>query len=426
MIIFHVVVIICTLALVLMMGHLLGGLVLGLALGMAVLAVAVGYHVCHLYKFTTWLQRAEKQPTPMPSAVGLWQAIFDDIAQKDQHRQKKKERQEQTISRLNRMIATVPSAVMLINKKGQIVWKNALADSYFGLGEDKRPLIKQVITDPSFHEFLDTMTGVAHDIKLRLEPKTYVFTLVPIEANASMLIAHDISASEQLNISKNAFIANVSHELRTPLTVIGGFLETMQDMPKMDIELQREFVALMTKESNRMLDLVNDLLTLSRLENDEHHQDNFEPINLSELVADVVEDAQALSSQHHISTDIAPNIQVSGVYKELYSALSNLVFNAIRHTSDGTKVDIELTMNDNSPLFIVKDTGEGIEPEHLLHLTERFYRVDKGRSRKTGGSGLGLAIAKHALARHKAVLEIDSEVGVGSVFRVCFDKSPNQ
>ncbi|UNU72976.1 ATP-binding protein [Moraxella nasovis] len=387
-----------------------------LSLCVAVLFLVAVSQFYHLKRLTLWLQNSDNalQASDVGKLLG-WQRLYDELFKKERSRQKRDDRLHRTINRLNRMMTAIPSAVLIVDEKGGIAWKNGLAEDYLSLKNNKLPLIKQV-NDKDFIQFLSAKEESGVEQKLSLNQKTLLCTLIPIEANARMLIAHDVSASEQLIITKNAFIANVSHELRTPLTVIQGFLETLQDneLPR---ELQLEFIGMMSSESRRMLGLIEDLLTLSHLENDDPRTKHQENINLSELIDSIVKDARHLSDSHHIHADITPDIYMLGVYKELYSAFSNLIFNAIRHTENGTEVRVHLSADDEIEFF-VQDNGGGISGEHLAHLTERFYRVDKGRSRKTGGSGLGLAIAKHALARHGGVLGVHSEVGVGSKFGV--------
>lgn len=393
-----------------------------LALCVVSLLWVVVSQICHIKQLRAWLKTPDKplQAKGIAQAFGDWQGVFYQLEQQEINRKNRASRLNHAVHRLNRMMIAIPSAVLIINKKGVIEWKNARADAYLSLKDSKAPL-KEQVNSHEFSAFLDSAMPQTHtEAKLQLGQRTLFCTLIPIEANSNMLIAHDVSASEQLNISKNTFIANVSHELRTPLTVIQGFLEMLADKELSD-ELRQEFVGLMQKESARMLDLIEELLTLSRLENDDNPAKYSEPICLSDMIADIAKDAQNLSSTHQISTDITPNIWVKGVYKELYSAFSNLIFNAVRHTESGTKVHVHLSVGEEI-CFFVQDEGDGISGEHLAHLTERFYRVDKGRSRKTGGTGLGLAIAKHALARHHANLTIQSEVGVGSVFGVVMPK----
>ncbi|MDO4250028.1 MAG: phosphate regulon sensor histidine kinase PhoR [Moraxella sp.] len=412
-------------------GFWVGSAALGLALALTVVGLAFCYHSVHLYRLIRWLKTADVHT--IPSSTGVWQVVFEELLAQTKGRKKREQKLHQALERQNRIIAAIPSGVLILSSQGRIEWKNALAEEYLGLSLtwDKKGILKNLVRSPEFHQFLDDAEqerSISTTAKLSMhhtQPnRTLWLTSVPFEANATILIAHDISASEQLNLTRSAFIANVSHELRTPLTVISGFLETLQDMPELDEPTRLEFIHLMQKESARMLSLIEDLLTLSRLENQSYQGVEFEPVALSELVESIVENAKPLAHAHTLIANIDESIWVMGVYKDLYSALSNLIFNAIHHTPQGTTVAVGLTATEDKALFFVADTGDGIAPEHLAHLTERFYRVDKGRSRKTGGSGLGLAIAKHALATHGATLQIESMLGTGSTFKAEFCQIP--
>lgn len=413
----------------LVFGCMLADKVLGLSLACVVLGLWGVYHSINLSRLSKWLMTDTKQPITLSGGragreFGGWQVIFDKIFENQNRQDRHKERLTLEVQRLNRIIAGFPSAVIILNKKGRIEWQNERAIQYFR-PDNLKLSFKEQVNDEGFSDFLDNHhakltqpQNPKQDIKtkLTLGQTTLQITLIPIESNATMLIAHDVSANEKLNISKNNFIANVSHELRTPLTVIQGFLEMLNDH-ELDRNLQLEFVGLMQKESARMLDLIEGLLTLSRLENEEKPPEDTVPVNLSDMMVSIYQEALMLGKTHHIHANIAPDIWVDGMQKELYSVFSNLIFNAIRHTDSGTNIDIHLSI-DKEIVFFVKDDGEGIDGEHLVHLTERFYRVDKGRSRKTGGSGLGLAIAKHAIAHYGGVLQIDSQKNVGSIFKV--------
>lgn len=264
-------------------------------------------------------------------------------------------------------------------------------------------------------------------------PRSLSLQRLPFMGEAELVLVEDISRRQQLEATRTAFVANVSHELRTPLTVINGFLEMLADYPDLPQEQRLSFVALMQQESTRMLTLINDLLTLSTLE-DHGAAAETEPIDLSSLAVQIAQAGQTLSgSRHIIATNIAADVWINGSNHDLYHALSNLMFNAVRYTQDGGEIVLTLTLQDNPnpykpPLarFAVCDNGPGIAAEHLPHLTDRFYRVDKGRSRESGGTGLGLAIAKHALAHHDSVLEIRSEVGSGSEFAAVFQTVAHQ
>lgn len=399
---------------------------LGAIFACGVFALWGVYHSIHLHRLYRWLlDKDSTVPTVIGRGLdrefGAWQAVFDKMAQtatrQDQHRQKL----IREVKRLNHLIANMPSAIIILNKKGKIEWHNKKARQYFPKIATKLSFDKHIDDKELSHWLHQTKDNHRSEdgileLKISVGQSVLHLSLSPLDNGATMLIGYDITDGEKLNISKNHFIANVSHELRTPLTVIQGFLEMMADN-ELNRELQLEFVGLMQQESGRMLDLIEGLLTLSRLENDQKPLEDAVPVNLSGMIVGIYEEALRLGKTHHITADIAPDIWVKGVQKELYSVFSNLIFNAIRHTEAGTTIDIHLSVGDEI-VFFVKDNGEGIDGEHLAHLTERFYRVDKGRSRKTGGSGLGLAIAKHALAHYDGTLHIDSQKNVGSTFKV--------
>ena len=215
------------------------------------------------------------------------------------------------------------------------------------------------------------------------------------------------------------FIANVSHELRTPLTVISGFLDTLtheETTPDFD----KRALTLMSEQALRMQSLVEDLLALSRLENDQN-KINETNVNMPELLNEILRDAQSLSTgKHQIKLNVTTQSQLLGNESELRSAFSNLIGNAVRYTPEGGEISIQWQEENGKGIFYVQDSGIGIEAQHIPRLTERFYRVDTSRSRETGGTGLGLAIVKHVLNRHEADLEITSEVGKGSRFSIVF------
>jgi two-component system phosphate regulon sensor histidine kinase PhoR len=239
-----------------------------------------------------------------------------------------------------------------------------------------------------------------------------------------LLLSRDITAVELAESMRRDFVANVSHEIRTPLTVLSGFIETLQTLPLKDPERVR-YLSLMAQQSQRMQTLVNDLLTLSRLEGSPAPSAT-DWATTSAIFAQCEQEARALSALiapfgQQLAFDAAPACEIAGVQAELYSAMSNLVVNAIRYTPDGGSVKVAWgLLPDGSGRFTVVDTGPGIAPEHLPRLTERFYRIDRSRSRETGGTGLGLAIVKHVVQRHGAELRIESKLGEGSCFSITF------
>ena len=297
---------------------------------------------------------------------------------------------------------------------------------------DWNGILRNIVRKPEFLDFLNQPLENSAEIKITLpknggiSERALLITRAPFQTDEQLLITRDISEAEQLNATRTAFVANVSHELRTPLTVINGFLETMADTPDIPRGQTQQFIGLMQKEGARMQTLLADLLTLSRLESGVPAEQT--PIDLSSLAESLSGDGENLSAgKHQIHADIAPDIWISGIYADLYNGLSNLVFNAVRYTPAGGSIRISLkTLSSAQPFslpdvcFAVQDNGPGIAPEHIPHLTERFYRVDKGRSRQSGGTGLGLAIVKHALAEHNSLLKINSKLGEGSEFSAVF------
>ena len=245
--------------------------------------------------------------------------------------------------------------------------------------------------------------------------------LRPFSDGRKLLVSFDVTQIERADTTRRDFIANVSHELRTPLTVIHGFLEHMSDAPVMPAEQARRHIALMVQQSDRMLKLVDDLLMLSRLEGGDSPTRE-EVVDIHALAQGLADDARALSAgKHQIEVDVFEGACIMGGADELRSAFGNLVSNAVRYTPPGGRITLAWRINEQGGgVFSVSDSGIGIAAEHIPRLTERFYRVDRGRSRETGGTGLGLAIVKHVSLRHQAMLEIHSEPGTGSEFRIVF------
>jgi len=232
-----------------------------------------------------------------------------------------------------------------------------------------------------------------------------------------------VSRVEKLDLMRRDFIANVSHELRTPLTVVGGFLETLEDMDGAIPEATRGYFTMMQDQTNRMRLLIEDLLTLSQLESGSTAPDEAE-LDVNALLNMIMNEAKGLSNgRHTITLDADPSLALVASSQELHSAFSNLVSNAIRYTPEGGSISLKWEERNHEAVFSVTDTGLGIEQKHIDRLTERFYRIDRSRSRETGGTGLGLSIVKHILSRHQARLEIQSEFGKGSTFSTVFPKS---
>jgi len=233
-------------------------------------------------------------------------------------------------------------------------------------------------------------------------------------------VARDITELERVDAMRRDFIANVSHELRTPLTVVGGFVETLADAPELPAAESRRYFDLMLDHTRRMQRLLDDLLTLSRLESADHALKD-EPVNVPDLAQALKAEAESLSrGRHRVNLEVDSSTWLKGNLQEIRSALGNLVSNAVRYTPEGGEITLAWRVRNGEGVFAVTDSGEGIAAEHIPRLTERFYRVDRSRSRETGGTGLGLAIVKHVLTRHGARLDIQSIPGKGSTFAAIF------
>lgn len=397
----------------------------GLLVFLTLLAIWLIGHLWQIGQLITWLERP--RPSSIPTGVGVWQQIFDTLLRQAKSRKRRKQKISQALQRFYHAFEVMPDGVMILDASGRIEWMNSVAKEHFLLKDDDlNGILANLVRQPAFHHFMsDACT--ANEVKLHLPTqkstqRTVIVKRSDFDKNLQLLVSQDISRIEQLNQTRTDFIANVSHELRTPLTVINGFIETMQDLPNLPNDKREHFLGLMKKDSDRMLTLLDDLLTLTKLET-KKDIDKFEPLNLSALVEQLSQEAQTLSDgKQTITTDIEPDLWIRGIHLDLYNALSNLAFNAVRYNQTNGHISISLQRTDDlQARFSVKDDGPGIAAEHLPRLTERFYRVDTGRSRASGGTGLGLAITKHALVEHQSQLEIDSTVGVGSEFSACFN-----
>jgi two-component system, OmpR family, phosphate regulon sensor histidine kinase PhoR len=327
------------------------------------------------------------------------------------------------IAQRKQITNAVPDGLFLLDPSGRILWCNQAAlvmhalDAFRDIGKP----IAQLIRAPEFAAYLEDETRT--EPVLIIAGRTLSFHLERGSEGARLLLTRDVTEREKLDRMRRDFVANVSHELRTPLTVVGGFVETLADLPLEEIERNRYLQLIGTQTAN-MRRLVEDLLTLARLENDQLPPEDT-PIELALIAREVLADAEALSSGAHTFVASIESATVLGSASELRSALGNLLSNAVRYTPAGGRVEltVKLATNEQEIIVEVKDSGVGIAAEHLPRLTERFYRIDRSRSRETGGTGLGLAIVKHVAQRHRAKLETESQVGGehhGSTFRLRF------
>jgi len=374
------------------------------------------------FRLARWLENPDE--VDPPDATGTWGDIFYRL-QKLQRRQKASRGQlTSALEQFEHAAMAVPDGMVILNGNEQIDWCNPASRTYMGLDyeRDRGQFIRYLLRQAHFLDFLD-----AADYSQRLVCKspinrevTLSMQLVPFGEGKKLLVARDITDLERVDAMRRDFIANVSHELRTPLTVVGGFVETLADAPDLPPSESRRYFDLMLDHTRRMQHLLDDLLTLSRLESADHTLKD-EPINVPELAQALKAEAESLSrGRHRIRLELDSGASLKGNLQEIRSALGNLVSNAVRYTPDGGEITLAWRERNGEGVFSVTDSGEGIAAEHIPRLTERFYRVDRSRSRETGGTGLGLAIVKHVLTRHGARLEIQSIPGKGSTFAAIF------
>lgn len=396
-----------------------------LALVVVALLFMVLHHVRHLARLSKWL--ADPRPEAMPECAGIWEDVFAAFYHLLRRQRRSESRLTATLHDFQHAGMAMPDGLVILDGNNRIEWCNPKSEHHFGLDakRDVGQLVTYLVRQPSFAEVLGA-GGYAEPLTLRAPGGDLVLSvlIVPYEANRKLIISRDVTDRERVETMRRDFVANVSHELRTPLTVIGGFLETIADMETPNPELIRRSVPLMSDQAKRMQTLVEDLLTLSRLES-EGNPAREEPVNVPDIARGLYHDALALSAgRHKVTLLLESAAWINGAEDELRSAFGNLVSNAIRYTPAGGEVRLSWKASaDGGAVFAVRDTGIGIEPQHLPRLTERFYRVDRGRSRETGGTGLGLAIVKHVVNRHAAKLEVTSESGRGSCFSVIFPDS---
>ena len=383
-----------------------------------------------------WLRTGDLADAP--TLRGAWGEAADR-ARRLLRRQEAQVRDSQ--DRLQEILAALqasPNGVVLLDARGRIEWCNQMAASQFGFDaqRDVMQSIGNLVRDPEFTAYLaaqDFSHGVVLEGRFSTpsRPVRISVHLHPYGDGRTLLLSRDVTALEQAEAMRRDFVANVSHEIRTPLTVLTGFIETLQTLP-LNADERTRYLGMMAQQALRMQSVVQDLLTLSRLEGSP-------PPGMAEwtpvqsLLQRCEEEGRALSAlltlnqprQHAMVFPPADALraegEIAGVPAELQSALSNLISNAVRYTPAGGSITVAWQRKDDGrAVFSVQDTGPGIAPEHIPRLTERFYRVDRSRSRETGGTGLGLAIVKHVLQRHGATLDITSSLGKGSVFAVTF------
>ncbi|EQM38845.1 phosphate regulon sensor kinase PhoR [Vibrio parahaemolyticus NIHCB0757] len=386
---------------------------------LAATALQLVWHLHNQVRLSSWLWD-EKRLTP-PSGSGNWESLFNGLYRLQQRQRRKRKELTNLIRRFRNGAESLPDAVVVFRAEGNIVWCNRLAQHLLGFHwpEDSGQPISNLIRTPDFIKYLnkkDFSEPLEMCSPLNVE-RMLELRIVPYTEGEHLMVVRDVSQLKQLEGMRRNFFANVSHELRTPMTVLQGYLEMTEDPDMIVGPMWTKAHGVMTEQLNRMNSLVNQLLTLSKIEAAPMHELE-DVVNVPAMLEVLEKEAISLSGddQHKLKFDVDTSLRVLGDDDQLRSAISNLVYNAVKYTPPGANIHVRWYQTGQGACLEVEDSGDGIEPQHLHRLTERFYRVDKARSRDTGGSGLGLAIVKHALSHHDSHLEIQSEVGVGSKF----------
>lgn len=395
--------------------------------GWAVFCGGLALQLAFQFRNFARLERWSRNPVVDNSleGEGAWDGVFGRLYRHEKDLQAQLARRDAEIAMLVAAGQALTDGVVLLDAQNHILFCNTTAETQLGLviRTDRGQPVVNLVRQPEFVNYLGS-NDFSRPLTLRFdrnEDRVLSIFVIPYAGDRRLVQIKDVTQTDLLDRMRRDFVANVSHELRTPLTVLAGFLETMQEI-EVDRDEQARYLGMMLDQSRRMESIVQDLLTLSSIESAPPPEN--EVVDMANIVNKLRRDAEGLSAgRHNIVVETDGQGDLRGSEPELVSAFGNLVANAVRYTPAGGTVRISWRANTQGAEFAVQDTGIGIESKHIPRLTERFYRVDRGRSRDAGGTGLGLAIVKHSLSRHQALLDIKSTPGLGSRFAARFPAS---
>ena len=389
------------------------------------------------YLFSEWIKSADIVNSTGQS--GRWGETAYQVRRLFKQKEVELNASKESLRQFLSAIQASPNGVVLLDNEWHIIWSNKTASRHLGVDPDRdvKQLIGFLLRNPVFSKYVRSHSFENEIIIEGREnrsdhPQKIAIQVFPYGDGKKLLLSRDVTSLEQAEVMRRDFVANVSHEIRTPLTVLVGFVETMLNLSLSATETNN-YLKLMSQQALRMQALVQDLLTLSNLEGSPLPS-HYEWHNFDLLWSNCLEDANGLmrvlnqkdGSTHtlefYLPTE-CKDYEIAGSFDEIKSAFSNLVSNALRYTPSGGKVTVSWRQREDDYEFSVVDSGDGIAPEHIPRLTERFYRVDRSRSRDTGGTGLGLAIVKHVIQRHDGLLHIESKLNSGSNFSLIFPSS---
>ncbi len=389
----------------------------------AALLTYIALHLRQLNRLHQWL--LSDKSGELPDIGGPWGDVFNEARKLVRRSQQRTDELTDALTRFQSAAAAMPDAMIILNEHEEIDWANPPAATLLGIHypRDTGLRLINLLRKPELTEYLRRGNySEPVDIDSPGTPELFLsLQIVPFGILRKLIVARDITRLHRLEQMRRNFVANVSHELRTPITVLSGYIETMREMDQLHADELKKHLATMHEQAGRMQRLVDDLLMLSRLETAPPRQKD-EIVDVSALLTGLREQAEIVSGEakHRIELQAESGLNLRGSREELHSAFMNLINNAVRYTPRAGAIQLTWFLDAGAAKFCVTDSGEGIAPEHIPHLTERFYRVDSARSRASGGTGLGLSIVKHILLRHNAYLDVRSELGRGSTFCCVF------
>ena len=391
------------------------------------LALRLGLHLRYLVRLRAWLERPKQ--VALPIVGGIWGEVFDGLLNLQKRNRKRKKKLAAILAEFQASTEALPDGAVVLGPNGEIVWFNAAAQALLGLRlpQDLGLRVPNLVRAPAFTEYFskgDYTDEVEAPSALNASV-TLAFRIIPYGNGQRLMIVRDVSELRRMEMARRDFVANASHELRTPLTVLRGYLDVMEPESRKGGALEgwQTPLAEMRSQAARMESLIVDMLKLARLESDVvlSRQDL---LDVPRMLAQTLEEAKAVSKgNHRFEFEVQPDLRLYGRDTEVQSIFGNLVGNAIQYTPQGGIIRVRWWGDDKGAHFSVADTGIGISEKDIPRITERFYRVDVGRSRASGGTGLGLSIVKHALEHHEGRLTVESEPGVGSTFTCHFPPS---
>ncbi len=396
------------------------GPLVGLFSGLLLTTVMTVVQLYYLSALDIWLDSPRSER--LPDGWGAWRTVYSHLYRLSYEEEKSKKELREWLTRFREAMRFLPDGVVITDNVLFLDWCNPMAEKHLGLDldRDREMRITNLVRNPAFIDYV-ILGKYDEPLEMQFNERYLVLQIIPFRNWRHILVTHDKTDLVRTEKIRRDFIANASHELRTPLTVINGFLELAIDQPDLDRETWLSHLKMMREQGKRMQLLVEDMLTLTNLESNDYPLTR-EPFNVLQLIQDIYQAGQALSANRHtFKLEIDGPETLYGSKDEIRTAFTNLVTNAIRYTPEGGCITFKWKSTEEGPRFSIKDTGIGIETKHIPRLTQRFYQVDKSRSRQVNGTGLGLSIVRHILLRHKGRLDIESELGKGSEFSIQFN-----